>query len=67
MTKYASELGVIFQISKIPLLVLVMRFRDHTTFKLEEEVTSLSESSKGEMEDKREKWGNFWEKLIAIN
>jgi hypothetical protein len=44
-----------------------MRFRDHTTFKLEGEMTSLSESSKGEMEDKREKWGNFWEKLIAIN
>jgi hypothetical protein len=55
VTKYASELGGIFQISKIPLLVLVMRFRDRTTFKLEGEVTSLSESSKGEMEDKREK------------
>jgi hypothetical protein len=38
-----------------------------TTFKLEEEVTSLSESSQGEVGDNREKWGDFWEKLIAIN
>jgi hypothetical protein len=30
-------------------------------------VTSLSESSQGEGEDNREKWGDFWEKLIAIN
>jgi hypothetical protein len=37
-----------------------------TTFKLEEEVTSLSKSSQGEVEDNREKWGDFWEKLIAI-
>ena len=28
-----------------------------TTFKLEEEVTSLSESSQGEVEDNKEKWG----------
>jgi hypothetical protein len=38
-----------------------------TTFKLEGEVTSLSESSQGEVEDNREKWGDFWEKSIAIN
>jgi hypothetical protein len=38
-----------------------------TTFKLEEEVTSLSESSQGEVGDNREKWGDFWEKSIAIN
>jgi hypothetical protein len=30
-------------------------------------VTSLSESSQGEVEDNREKWGDYWEKLIAIN
>jgi hypothetical protein len=30
-------------------------------------VTSLSESSQGEVRDSREKWGDFWEKLIAIN
>jgi hypothetical protein len=30
-------------------------------------VTSLSESSQGEVGDNREKWGNFWEKSIAIN
>ena len=41
--------------------------RAPTTFKLEGEVTSLSESSQGEVEDNREKWGDFWEKLIAIN
>ena len=35
--------------------------------KLEGEVTSLSESSQGEVGDNREKWGDFWEKLIAIN
>jgi hypothetical protein len=33
----------------------------------EREVTSLSESSQGEVGDNREKWGDFWEKLIAIN
>jgi hypothetical protein len=38
-----------------------------TTFKLEGEVTSLSESSQGEVGDKREKWGDFWEKSIGIN
>jgi hypothetical protein len=38
-----------------------------TTFKLEGEVTSLSESSQREVGDNREKWGDFWEKLIAIN
>jgi hypothetical protein len=26
---------------------------------------SLSESSQGEVGDNREKWGEFWEKLIA--
>jgi hypothetical protein len=31
------------------------------------EVASLSESSQGEVEDNREKWGDFWEKLIVIN
>jgi hypothetical protein len=31
------------------------------------EVTSLSESSHGEVGDNREKWGDFWEKSIAIN
>ena len=38
-----------------------------TTFKLEGEVTSLSGSAKGEVEDNREKWGDFWEKLMVIN
>jgi hypothetical protein len=33
-----------------------------TIFKLEGDVTSLSESSQGEVEDNREKWGDFWEK-----
>jgi hypothetical protein len=37
------------------------------TFKLEGETTSLSESSQGEVGDNKEKWGDFWEKLIAIN
>ena len=41
--------------------------RAPTTFKLEGEVTSLSESSQGEVGDNREKWGDFWEKSIAIN
>ena len=41
--------------------------RAPTTFKLEGEVTSLSESSQGEVGDNREKWEDFWEKLIAIN
>jgi hypothetical protein len=41
--------------------------RAPTTFKLEGEVTSLSETSQGEMGDNREKWGDFWEKLIAIS
>ena len=31
--------------------------RSLTTFKLEGEVTSLSESSQGEVEDNKEKWG----------
>jgi hypothetical protein len=31
------------------------------------QVTSLSESSQVEVGDNREKWGDFWEKLIAIN
>ena len=41
--------------------------RAPTTFKLEGEVTSLSENSQREVGDNREKWGDFWEKLIAIN
>ena len=41
--------------------------RTLTTFKLEGEVTSLSGSSQGEVEDNREKWGDLWEKLIVIN
>jgi hypothetical protein len=43
------------------------RYRALTTFKLEGEVTSLSGSSQGEVEDNREKWGAFWEKLMSIN
>jgi hypothetical protein len=42
-------------------------YRALTTFKLEGEVTSLSESSQREVGDNREKWGDFWEKLIVIN
>ena len=42
-------------------------FRAFTTFKLEIEATSLLESSQEEVEDNKEKWGDFWEKLIAIN
>jgi len=38
-----------------------------TTFKLEGKVTSLSGSSQGEVEDNREKWGDFWGKLMVIN
>jgi hypothetical protein len=38
-----------------------------TTFKLEGEVTSLSETSQREVEDNRKKWGDFWEKLMVIN
>ena len=30
-------------------------------------MTSLSESSQGEVGDNREKWWDFWEKLIVIN
>ena len=41
--------------------------RAPTTFKLEGEVTSFSESSQGEVGDNREKWADFWEKLITIN
>jgi hypothetical protein len=41
--------------------------RTLTTFKLEGEVTSLSGSSQGEVEDNREKWEDLWEKLIVIN
>jgi hypothetical protein len=37
------------------------------TFKLDGEVTSLSGSSQGEVEDNRKKWGDFWEKLMVIN
>jgi hypothetical protein len=32
-----------------------------------EVLTSLSESSQGEVGVNREKWGDFWEKSIAIN
>jgi hypothetical protein len=42
-------------------------YQDFTTLKLEGEVTSLSKSSMGKVEDNREKWGDFWEKLIVIN
>jgi len=42
----------------------IINSRAPTTFKLEREVTSLSGSSQG---NNREKWGDFWEKLIAIN
>jgi len=42
-------------------------FRALTTLKLEGEVTSLSGSSHGEVEDNRKKWGDFWEKLMVIN
>jgi hypothetical protein len=34
---------------------------------LEGEVTSLSESSQEEVGENREKWGDFWEKSIAVN
>jgi hypothetical protein len=37
-----------------------LTIRALTTFKLEGEVTSLSESSQGEVGDNREKWGDFW-------
>ena len=37
------------------------------TFKLEGKVTSLKESSYGEVGDNREKWRECWEKSIAIN
>jgi hypothetical protein len=30
-------------------------------------VTSLSESSQGEVKENGEKWGDFWEKLIVNN
>jgi hypothetical protein len=36
-----------------------MYTRAPTTFKLEGEVTCLSESSQGEVGDNREKWGDF--------
>ena len=49
------------------IFICMYNTRAPTTFKLEGEVTSLSESSQGEVEDNREKWGDFWEKLIAIN
>jgi hypothetical protein len=42
-------------------------FRALTTFKLEGEVTSLSESSQGEVGGNTEKWADFWEKLTVIN
>jgi hypothetical protein len=29
-------------------------------------VTSFSKRSQGAVEDDREKWGDFWEKLMAI-
>jgi hypothetical protein len=39
----------------------ILNTRAPTTFKLEGEVTSLSESSQGEVGDNRENWGDFWE------
>jgi hypothetical protein len=51
----------------ISMLKKCASIRAPTTFKLEGEVTSLSESSQGEVGDNREKWGDFWEKLIVIN
>jgi hypothetical protein len=47
-------------------LKIIIMHRAPTTFKLEGEMTSLSESSQGEVGDNREKWGVFWEKLIVI-
>jgi hypothetical protein len=41
-------------------------FSLHQISKRHIEATSLSESSQEEVEDNREKWGDFWEKLIAI-
>jgi hypothetical protein len=38
-----------------------------TAFKLEGEVTSLSETSHGEVGDNREKWRDFCEKSIATD
>ena len=49
------------------MLIFNLIYRAPTTFKLEGEVTSLSERSQGEVRDNREKWGDFWEKLFAIN
>ena len=51
---------------KCPILQDI-QCRAPTTFKLEGEVTSLSENPQGEVGDNREKWGDFWEKLIVIN
>jgi len=56
----------IAEVSTIYLTFIYIN-RTLTTFKLDGEVTSLSESSQGEVGDNREKWGDFWEKLIAIN
>jgi hypothetical protein len=55
-------------VQKTPCVVQnIYPIRAPITFKLRGEVTSLSEGSQGEVGDNREKWGDFWEKLIAIN
>jgi hypothetical protein len=46
---------------------LTVCYIDQLSGKLEGDVTSLSESSQREVGDNREKWGDFWEKSIAIN
>jgi hypothetical protein len=46
---------------------LIYTCRALTTFKLEGKDTVLSETSQGEAEDNREKWGDFREKLIVKN
>jgi hypothetical protein len=38
-----------------------------TTFNLDRKSTSLSEISQGEVSDNREKWGDFWKKLMVVN
>ena len=47
----------------VPLVEQELLTRALKTFKLEGELTSLSESSQGEVGDNR----GVWEKLIAIN
>jgi hypothetical protein len=57
----------IVKVDRNKTVTLISQSRAPTTFKLEGEVTSHSESSQGEVGDNREKWGDFWEKLIVIN